>query len=271
MKKSDEKKYDDILRKIKTIKIQGAENIAKAGIEAYLLNLTDKSYKKILSLRATEPLLQNSLKKIRDAKNKKTEANKILKQIKESHKLIANNGAKIIKNNMKIYTHCHSSSVIDILKQAKKNGINFTVYTTEVEPLLQGRMTAKDLSKAKIPTIIGPDLAAEQLLKKCDLLLFGADAITKTGIYNKIGTKTLCEIAKDYKIPRYSCTTSFKLTNSIKIENRKGKEVWDERDKNITPIYPAFDKTPLKLLTGIISEVGINSPKDFFKKISKKN
>lgn len=257
MKKSDENKYNNILKKIKSIKIQGAENVAKAGIEAYVLNPTEESYKKILSLRPTEPMLQNCLRELKKSNNKKQKSEELLQQIKDSHKKIAKNGYKLIKENMMVYTHCHSSSVIDILKEAKKNKINFTVYTTEVEPLLQGRMTAKDLSKVGIKTIIGPDLAAEQLLKGCDLFLFGADAITKTHIYNKIGTKTLCQIAKNYNIPRYSCATTMKKNNSAKIENRSGREVWDERDKNITPVYPAFDKTPTKLINGIITEKGI--------------
>ncbi len=268
MQKRNVKKYEDILKRIKSIKIQGAENIAKAGIQAFLLNPTEKSYKKIISLRKTEPLLQNSLLKIKKSKNIEKTAKEIIENIEKSHKKIAENGFQIIKENMKIYTHCHSSSVIDILKNAKKKGINFTVYTTEVEPLLQGRMTAKDLSKIGIKVIIGPDLAAEELLKHCDLFLFGADAITKKFVYNKIGTKTLCKIAKDYKIPRYSCSLSLKITKKIEIEKRNGKEVWDERNKNINPIYPAFDKTPMKLITGIISELGIDNAKKFLKKSS---
>jgi translation initiation factor 2B subunit (eIF-2B alpha/beta/delta family) len=267
MKKSDKNKYDKILKNIYSIKIQGAENVAKAGIKAFLLNPTESSAKRIINTRPTEPLLQNSLKKIINSDNKEKTANEILKLIKSSHQKIAENGSSIIKNDMKIYTHCHSSSVIDILKNAKKKGINFSVYTTEVEPLMQGRMTAKDLSKSNIQVTIGPDLAAEEILKHCDIFLFGADAITKNGIYNKIGTKTLCKIAKDYKIPRYSCTLSMKNTKKVIIEKRPGKQVWDERDKNIKPIYPAFDKTPLNLITGIISEFGINTPKKFLKKL----
>ncbi len=266
MRKEDKKKYDTILKKIKSIKIQGAENVAKAGIQAYLLDQTIESKEKILNLRSTEPLLQNSLKIIEESTAKKTTAKKTLELIKQAHKTIPKKALRIIKDDMKIYTHCHSSTVIDILKYAKKQKKHFTIYTTEVEPLQQGRMTAKDMAKVGVTVIIGPDLAAEELLKQCDLLLFGADAYTKTAVYNKIGTKTLCEIAKNYKIPRYSCGISLKLTKKVKIEQRKGKEVWNQRNKRIKPIYPAFDKTPYKLLTGIISEKGIQKPKDFIKK-----
>ena len=167
---------------------------------------------------------------------------------------------------MNIYTHCHSSTVIDILKYAKqKQKKKFVVYTTEVEPLLQGRKTAEDLAKSKIKVIISPDMAAEQSLKKCDLFLFGVDAFTKKSVANKIGTNTLCKIAKIYNIPSYACGVSQKFTDKIKIEKRPSKEVWDKHNKKIEVTNPAFDKTKLKLITGIISEFGILSPKKFVK------
>jgi len=111
---------------------------------------------------------------------------------------------------------------------------------------LQGRKTAKDLAKSRIKVIIAPDMAAEQSLRKCDLFLFGADAFTKSLTINKIGTSTLVKLAKLHGIPRYSCGVSLKYANKIKIEKRSGKEVWDERNKNIQTINPAFDKTKVK-------------------------
>ncbi|MFA5485286.1 MAG: hypothetical protein WC260_03505 [Candidatus Pacearchaeota archaeon] len=267
---SSEKEYNLILKNIKSLKIQGAENVAKKGIEAFLLKPTKSSANKILSLRETEPLLQNSIRILLNSKNIELSSKKILREIEESHYLIVKEGSKLIKNNMNIYSHCHSSTVINILKEAKKQKKNFTVYTTEVEPRLQGRKTALNLSKSGIKVIIGPDLAAEYLLKKCDLFLFGVDAYTKDFVYNKIGTKILCDIAKNYKIPCYSCGVSLKFTEKVKIEERKGKEVWDERNKLIQPVYPAFDKTSNKMLTGILSEFGIKKPKDFVKLAAKK-
>jgi len=126
------------------------------------------------------------------------------------------------------------------------------------------------LAKAKIKTIVAPDLAAEHSLKKCDIFLFGADAFTKTEVANKIGTSTLVKLAKIHNIPAYSCGTSLKFTKKIKIEKRFGKEVWDERNKEIEIINEPFDKTKLKNLTGIISEFGILKQKEFVKKAKNK-
>ncbi len=275
-------KFNQILSDIKSIKIQGAENVAKAGIKAFLLNPTKTAAKQILSLRPTEPLLQNALKSIQrfskvskelkkyQSKIQRQAANKFLKDLKESHKKIAEFGESLIKDNMNIYSHCHSSTVMDILKLAKKKKKKFTVYTTEVEPLLQGHKTAKDLATSKIKTIIAPDLAAEQMLSKCDIFFFGADAFTSTEVANKIGTSTLVRLAKIHKIPTYSCGVSLKFTKKITIKLRSIKEVWKTNIKNIEVVNPPFDKTKLKNLTGIISEHGILKQKEFVKKAKEK-
>lgn len=265
------KQFDKILSDIKSVKIQGAENVAKAGIKAFLLIPSKSAAKKILAIRPTEPLLQNAIQVLLKSNNPKITAKKFLSNLKKSHETISKKGAKLIKNDMNIYTHCHSSTVMDILKYAKKKQKKkFVVYTSEVEPLLQGRTTAKDLAKSKIKVIISPDLAAEHSLKKCDLFLFGADAFTKSIVANKIGTRTLVNLAKDYDVPRYACGVSLKITNKVKIEKRAGKEVWDERNKKIEVLNLAFDKTKLKDLSGVISEFGILTQKQFVKKAKEK-
>ena len=270
-KKATAKRFERILSNIKSVKVQGAENVAKAGIKAFLISPTKSSAKKILKTRPTEPLMQNAIKLLLKSKNPKKEAKKFLSNLKKSHEAAAKKGAMLIKNDMNIYTHCHSSTVMDILKYAKrKRKKNFVVYTSEVEPLLQGRTTAKDLAKAKIKVVISPDLAAEQSLKKCDLFLFGADAFTKSIVANKIGTSTLVNLAKDHNVPRYSCGVALKFTNKVKIEKRSSREVWGTNNEKIEVINPAFDKTKNKNLSGIISEFGILTPKQFVKKARKK-
>lgn len=257
-------KFNKIVQDIQSVKIQGAENIAKAGIEAYSLCPTKEAVKKILDARPTEPLLQNALKLISKSKQKHLVAKAFLEDLKKSHELLVKKGSRLIKNDMNIYSHCHSSSVLDILRYAKKKEKkNFVVYTTEVEPLLQGRKTAEDLAKIGIKVIVGPDLSAEQLIKKCDLFLFGADAYTENFLVNKIGTETLCDIAKHHNIPRYSCGVSMKYTDKVKLENRKGSEVWKDNKENIDIENPAFSKVPYRLVSGIISEHGIVHPEDF--------
>ncbi len=259
--------FEKILKDIKDVKIQGAEAVAVAGLKAYLLKSDKNSIKKILATRPTEPMMQNMIKiSSKSSKPQKT-AKKLLEYQKKSKEKIARKGAMLIKNDMNVFSHCHSSTVIEILKYAKKKRKKkFVVYTTEVEPLLQGRQTAKDLAKAGIKVVVFPDLGAEQALKGCDLFLFGADAFTKTKVANKIGTATLCKLAKMHRVPRYACGNSLKFTPKVKIEKRKGREVWDERNDKITVMNPAFDLTPQKDISGIVSEFGILKPGSFIKK-----
>ncbi len=263
MKRAEEK----VLEKIREVKIQGATNVAKAGIQVYLKNSSKEFAEKIISIRPTEPLLQNSLKILENSQDKKKSAKKLFSYIENSQKKIAIQGAKLIKKDMNIFSHCHSSSVIEILKYAKKvQKKNLVVYTLEVEPLLQGRQTAEDLARVGIKVIVFPDLAAEEALKKCDLFLFGADAFTKKGVANKIGTSVLCHLAKEHDISRYSCGVSLKFSKKVKLEHRDGREVWDARNENIVVVNPAFDFTQKKYLTGVISELGVLSFRDFVKK-----
>jgi translation initiation factor 2B subunit (eIF-2B alpha/beta/delta family) len=265
LKKGDS--FDKIVSDIQSIKIQGATNVAQAGVEAYLKCPTRKCAKKILSTRPTEPLLQNFIARLRKSKDAKKTGKELFSYLDSSRKKIAKEGAKLIENNMKVFTHCHSSSVIEILKEAKRQKKKFHVYTVEVEPLLQGRMTAKELAKSRIKTTIGPDLAAEQLLGKCDLFLFGADAFTKNKIVNKIGTATLCKLAKLHGVPRYCCGSSMKYTDKVRVERRAGREVWKDNKEEIEVVYPAFDKTSWKLVSGVVSEFGVLGAKGFLKKI----
>lgn len=267
MEKRKATRFNKILEDIRSVKIQGAENVAKAGIKAFLIEPSKVTAKKILATRPTEPLMQNAINTLLKSKNPAKDAKKFLSDLKKAHETITRKGAMLIKNGMNIYTHCHSSTVIDILKYAKKKRKkHFVVHTSEVEPLLQGHMTANDLAKAKIKVIVTPDLGAEHSLAKCDLFLFGADAFTKNIVVNKIGTSTLTRLAKFHKVPRYACGVSSKFTKKVKIEKRSSKEVWNQRNKNIEVINPAFDKTKLKDLSGVISEFGILPPKQFVKK-----
>ncbi len=258
-------RFNQIISDIKSVKIQGANNIAKAGIEAFLLFPDSAHAKRIIETRPTEPLLQNFIKIFLKSKDKEKTAKALVRYEKSSQEKINSIGFNLIDNNMNIFSHCHSSSVIEMLKHAKRNGKRFTVYTAEVEPLLQGRKTAKELAKEGIKVVIMSDLSAEHFLKKCNLFFFGADAFTRRFIYNKIGTSILTKIAALYNIPSYSVGFSLKYSKKVKLEKRSGKEVWDERNKNITVKNYAFDKLKGRTITAVISESGILPYKKFIK------
>ena len=260
---------NQVVKKIKEVKIQGASNIAVAALKAYASSPTQETINKLTQARPTEPALRNALKFA-----KANSVNEALEHFSLSKLQIAKLGAKIIHRH--IFTHCHSSTVINILKEAKKQKKKFQVFNTETRPLYQGRKTSFELAKAKIPTTMVVDLAAGDVLDKggaipaANLMIIGADAILKNGsIINKIGSEMFATLAHKNKIPVYIATDSWKFTNhSVKIEERSFKEVW-ETAPNIKIRNPAFETVPAKYITGIISELGILTPKQFIKKVKK--
>jgi len=263
--------FNKICNDIKTVKIQGATNIAKAALHAYYLFPNKKTKKILLSLRPTEPLLSHVLE-LAD----KVPKQKILAHFKEAQEKINKFVFKIIKNNYKIFTHCHSTNVIRALIYAKKHGKRFEVYNTETRPLYQGRKTAKELSKAGIKVTNFVDSAAEIAIAKqnrndkeyVNLVLLGADALLKDAIINKVGSGMIAEIAHHNKIPVYIIADSWKYsTKDVKLEQRDFKEVWNPKENPIHVRNPAFEAINPKYTKGIISELGIMSYSKFLKKI----
>jgi len=260
--------FKDICKKIKAVKIQGATNIARMGVVS--LSFKNASVKKLISLRPTEPLLRNALRVA-----KKFSPEIALDHIDSSEKKIIKKGVKKVKKV--VFTHCHSSTVVNILKEAKKKRKKFEVYVTETRPLYQGRITAKELSKAGIKVTEFIDSAARVALEKSDVMLIGADAITDDGeIINKIGSGMFAWTAKRLKVPVYVCTDSWKFdlrTLSGKeevIEERSSDEVWEDAPSKILIKNPAFEVIKPEYITAIISELGVFTPSKFVKRFKKK-
>jgi len=277
--------YNEIIKKIKNLEIQGAENIAVKAVEAFAIKLKETQDKKKLTkyseelkaLRATEPGLRNALEYCLEnySKNKNV-AGYVIDHFKKSKEKIAEYGAKKIHNGMKVFTHCHSSTVEAILVKAKKQGKKFTVYNTETRPKFQGRITAEELAAKGIDIVHFVDSAGRSVMRKCDLFLFGCDAITSEGkVINKIGTEMLAECANESKIPAYSCTNSWKFDPATlfgfdeEIEQRNPKEVWEKPPKGVKIYNPAFEIVAPDIFTGVITELGIYKPETLILAVEK--
>lgn len=253
------RRFNEILKDIKEIKIQGARNIAKKALYAYSLIPTKISKRKLLSSRPTEPMMENVLD-LAEKKNYK----EIMKHFDEAQEKINKFILELIKKNDVIFTHCHSTNVINALIYSKKKGKIFEVYNTETRPLFQGRKTAKELRKEGIKvtmfvdSALGVALSKEQGTKKVDKVFLGADALLRKGIVNKIGSEVIARIAKQEKIPVYIIADSWKFTKSkVPIEQRKLNEIWGRAPKNIKIKNPAFEFVDKKYIKGIVTELGL--------------
>jgi ribose 1,5-bisphosphate isomerase len=286
--------FENVVENIKSLKIQGAEEVARHAVKA-LSQIVHKSKahsakellaeltyarKLLLDARPTEPCMRNALNYvlktvdqtdlIRLAHDLDSRISHVQEYFEAAERSIAEIGVKKIKNDMVVFTHCHSSTVMLILAKAKQSGLRFEVHNTETRPVFQGRTTAQELSALGVKVSHYVDSAVRLAMKKSDVFLFGADAIQSDGkIINKIGTELFLEIAQRYDIPSYCCAVSWKFDPLTvygidePIENRRKDEVWPHAPKNVTIMNPAFEVVDPSLVTGVISELGVYRPEVF--------
>jgi len=276
-------------------KIQGAEAVAKAiivALKGLALRIKAKDKKDfeaqikkaadlLLSARPTEPLAQNAVKflffKINEANNVKeakllfkSAADEILRTIDKAKKEIVAIGRSLIRNGDNIFTHCHSTTVEEILITAKKTGKKFSVFNTETRPLFQGHITATNLIKAGIDATMVTDGSAGFLISQysdrgliMDKLIMGCDAILPDGtVINKIGSFVTAQAAHYEKDLVYIAGSLLKFhpKNWIELEKRPAKEIWDKAPAKLKIINFAFDVVPAEFIEGIICEAGIIKP-----------
>ena len=208
------------------------------------------------------------------------EALKIHQEQIESDKSLSRLGATLIGEGATILTHCNAGSLatagygtaIGVIKQAHTEGKRIKVFATETRPLLQGaRLTACELKEAGIPfTLITDSMAGFFMQRgKIDAVVVGADRIARNGdTANKIGTYTLAVLAKEHDIPFYVAapmsTVDLSITtgDEITIEEREPEEVTRFQGicttpENIRAANPAFDVTPHRYISAIITEKAI--------------
>jgi len=263
--------FDKIVRDIKSVKIQGARNIARQALKAYFLIPTNKSKRTLLKSRPTEPMMHRVLA----LAEKSVSYKKILEHFDDAQEKINKNIFKMIKQRDVVFTHCHSTNVTNALIYAHKHGKRFEVYATETRPLFQGRKTARELRKEGIKVTlfvdsgIGIAMSRGQGTKKVNAVFIGADALTRYGIINKVGSELVARVAKSEKIPFYIVADSWKFTKEkIKIEQRNLNEVWDNAPKKIKIKNPAFEFVDKKYITGVITELGLMGYGHFVRKMN---
>jgi ribose 1,5-bisphosphate isomerase len=265
----------EVSAKIKALEIQGAMNIAKSALLALsqdMIAFPDDPPEKLIEVlseaRPNEPMLRNILHYfLKESSGLEGEvqlkdlAKSILEEIEAGEKKIYAFGAQLIHDGMKIFTHCHSSTAVGILKEAKRQGKTFVVHTTETRPRFQGRVTARELAEASIEVYHMVDSAAKYAIDGADLFLFGADSILPSGyLVNKVGTGIFCVVASKYDVPTYCATHTMKIVRDRvdeAVEYRDPKEVWEDAPDNVKIKNPAFDKVHLKYVTAFITEKGL--------------
>ncbi len=272
------KEFEKLKRDIKSLKIQGAKEIAIESLkffrkyckdERFLKKFEKMSYE-LEKIRPTAVVLHNVLEKLRKELTCEN-ISQILHDLIYANENIAKMGYKLIPKNSTVMVYCHSSEDLAVIKKAYDKGRIEKVFTPETRPKLQGLKSALELSDYGIPVVYITDNARGYFIEEVDVVAVGSDAMRKEGNVNKIGTFTLALLSKHFKKPFYVVGDMYKLDfrKEIVIEERDPKEVVSDRKilqhKNITIRNPAFDITPWRFVTKIITDKGIKTPQEIKK------
>lgn len=185
-------------------------------------------------------------------------------------------GAELLADGARVLTNCWAESgFVQAIAAAVAAGRAITVYCPETRPYLQGaRLTADAVRDAGAEVFVVPDNAIGYLISEglVDLAITGSDRVTADGgVVNKIGTLAIATLCSTYGIPFYStCNdvdTKRKTVREVTVEIRNGEEALEclgqrTATLGVAGFYPAFDRTPPELVTGLISATGILRPAD---------
>ena len=246
-------------------------------------------------IRATRPTARNlfwaverMLKKARKAADQGNdiretlvaEAQLMADEDVEANRKMGALGAELIHDGDAILTHCNTGTMatvsygtaLGVVRSAIAQGKKVRLIATETRPRQQGaKITVYEALSDKIPTTLIVDSAVGIAMSKgmVDKVIVGADRITRTAVANKVGTFMIALAAKHHGIPFYVAapTTTLDLTSEptvMSIEERDPREVTEIGGKRITPkgvkvFNPAFDSTPLELVTAVVTEKGVFS------------
>jgi methylthioribose-1-phosphate isomerase len=290
--------FRDVATSIKVMNIRGAPAIGVAA--AMFLKEMENAAKVIRSTRPTASNLFWAVDRIWNIiepapDNPSTISELVVEEAKimaqediNVNKNIGKNGATLLNDGDIVLTHCNAGSLATVqygtalapVRAAIEEGKNISVIADETRPRLQGaRLTAYELHYDKIPVKVISDTSSGLIMRlgKINKVIVGTDRTTSDAVFNKIGTYLVALAAKDNNIPFYVAAPTSTLSlhetvDDVTIEQRDSTEVSNVLGKvQIVPdgvecLNYAFDITPFRLVTGIITEDGVFSPEKLLKK-----
>lgn len=211
------------------------------------------------------------------------EAERILEEDVEANRRMGAFGAELLGPTATVLTHCNAGALatggygtaLGVIRSAVESGRRIAVYADETRPYLQGaRLTAWELQQDGIDVTLITDNMSGHFFQqgKFDAVIVGADRIAANGdVANKIGTYTVAVLAQAHGVPFYVAAPVSTVDPNcpdgaaIPIEERSAEEVTEMFGQRVAPVgvqvrHPAFDVTPARLVTAIITERGVLRP-----------
>ena len=288
-------KIEKIADDIKKMRIRGAGKIARAAAQALIIAIRDSKVetpaeftkeiervsKTLVATRPTAVSLPNAiryislgLKQARGAdlwtlkKAVRSRAEEFIKKSNEAVKRIGEIGANRISDGDILLTHCNSQCALSIIKTAFNQGKDIEVLATESRPVWQGRLSARELLNAGIPTTLIIDSAVRHFIRDVDKVIVGADSIAANGaVVNKIGTSAVALAAHEARALFFVAAETYKfhpdtlVGRLVEIEERDPNELINLKNyPKLKVRNPAFDITPAEYVDLIVTERGIIPP-----------
>lgn len=266
------KDYDTFLRRF----MEAADETAAARPTAVNLRWAVDRMRNLVLKSAGRPVeeIQRTLRE---------ESERILAEDIEINRTIGLNGLELVPAGAVILTHCNAGALatggygtaLGVVRAAHEAGIGPSVIADETRPWLQGlRLTAFELMEEGIAVTVAADGAAGSLMRngEIDLVVTGADRIAANGdVANKIGTYSVAVLARIHRIPFYvaaplsTIDPKVRSGDDIPVEQRPPQEVSHFGGRRLGPEgvavrNPAFDITPARYVSAIVTEKGILRP-----------
>ncbi len=271
---------DELCDAIAGLAIRGAPALGAAGamgvaLAAWRGEDRDDAARRLIVTRPTAVNLRWGVERALAAADPIDEARRVAAEDSVRNRRLGRFGADLVPEGARVLTHCNAGSLacveygtaVGVIRAAHEAGKNVSVWVDETRPVLQGsRLTAWELGRLGIPATIVVDGAAASVMAAglVDCVLVGADRIAANGdVANKIGTYSLAVLARHHRIPFYVAapvsTVDLRCRSGahIPVEQRGASEVATFVPDGVAVANPAFDVTPARLVTAIITDCGV--------------
>ena len=277
---------DETVEEIREMQTHSSSVVAVKAARA-LASLTEREFRSLddylrdvernsTALRQANPShasLQNTQREIVDAldaefpdieaaKARTQEAvREVVERVEMAKRRAAEYGAMALEDGMTVLTHDYSSTVLEAIELAGREGAELTVYVTEARPRYLGRKSARTLAAIDpVETHLVVDSACGHFLPECDRVLMGMDCIVGETLYNRIGSLPIAATAAETDTPVTVIGSGAKVIDEgfvFENEFRASSEVMREPAEGFWIENPAYDATPLRLVDSVITDEGM--------------
>jgi len=188
-----------------------------------------------------------------------------LEELEQSPVRIARQALPLVPEGARLLTISYSSAVFATLRRAHEEGRGISVICPESRPLREGLRLARGLAALGIKVEVCVDALAPALVKECDLVLVGGDALAPEGLVNKCGTLALALAAHHYGKPLVAAVSRLKFLERLEpewIREMPPEEVLDPPGSGVRVSNRYFDLTPLERIPFVATEEGVLGPEE---------